>query len=75
MNVQNALYIIKGARDSAAHPSTEDLDAEYTRVALYHIVDVLDKINALKQKRGLKNIERNFLDLNYHNCYSMSRLR
>ena len=54
MNVQNALYIIKEARDSAAHPSTEDLDAEYTRVALYHIVDVLDKINALEAKKRVE---------------------
>ena len=54
MNVQNALYIIKEARDSAAHPSTEDLDAEYTRVALYHIVDVLDKVNAREEKKKVK---------------------
>ncbi|MCY3722584.1 MAG: DUF4268 domain-containing protein [Candidatus Poribacteria bacterium] len=58
MNVQNALYIIKEARDSAAHPSTEDLDAEYTRVALYHIVDVLDKINAPEAKKKVKEYRK-----------------
>ena len=60
MNVQNALYIIKEARDSAAHPSTEDLDTEYTRAALYHIVDVLDKINALEAKKKVEEYREKF---------------
>lgn len=50
MNVQSLLYIIAQARNKVSHPSTEDLDTEYTRVALYHIVDVLDKINAPEAK-------------------------
>ena len=61
MNVQNALYIIKEARDRTAHPSTEDLDAEYTRVALYHIADVLDKINALEAKKRVEEYRGNLL--------------
>ena len=51
MNVQSLLYIIKQARNRVSHPSIEDLDTEYTRVALYHIVDILDKINAPEEKR------------------------
>lgn len=51
MNVQSLLYIITQARNKASHPSTEDLDTEYTRVVLYHIVDVLGKINAPEVKR------------------------
>ena len=54
MNVQSLLYIIKQARNRASHPSTEDLDTEYTRVALYHIVDVLDKINAPEGKKKVE---------------------
>ena len=50
MNVQSLLYIITKARHKASHPSDEDLDTEYTRVVLYHIVEVLDKINALEAK-------------------------
>ena len=54
MNVQNVLYIITRARNRAAHPLTEDLDAEYTRVALYHVVDILDKINASEEKKRVE---------------------
>ena len=46
MNIQNLLYIIARARNEASHPDTEDLDAEYTSVVLYHIVEVLGEINA-----------------------------
>lgn len=54
MNVQSLLHIITQARNKAAHPSDEDLDTEYTRVALYHIVDVLDKINASEAKKKVE---------------------
>lgn len=54
MNVQSLLHIITQARNEVAHPSTEDLDTEYTRVALYHIVDVLDKINAPEAKEKVE---------------------
>ena len=46
MNIQNLLYIIARARNEASHPDTGDLDAEYTSVVLYHIVEVLGEINA-----------------------------
>ena len=46
MNIQNLLYIIARARNKVSHPDTEDLDAEYTSVVLYHIVEVLGEINA-----------------------------
>ena len=50
MNVQSLLYIITQARNKVSHPSDEDLDTEYTRVVLYHIVDVLGKVNAPEAK-------------------------
>ena len=43
-------YIITQARNKASHPSDEDLETEYVRVVLYHIVDVLGKINAPEAK-------------------------
>ena len=46
MNIQNLLYIIARARNEVSHPDTGDLDAEYTSVVLYHIVEVLSEINA-----------------------------
>ena len=56
MSVQSLLHIITPARNKAAHPDTEDLDAEYTRVVLYHIADVLDKINAPESKTSVEGL-------------------
>lgn len=55
LNVQSLLYIIKQARNKASHPSEADLDIEYVRVALYHIADVLDKINAHEAKSKVES--------------------
>lgn len=45
--VQSVLHIIRHARNQVSHPPLDkDLDTEYTRVVLYHIIEVLDKINA-----------------------------
>ena len=54
MNVQSLLYIITQARHKASHPSGEDLDTEYTRAVLYHIVDILGKINAPEAKLSVE---------------------
>ena len=54
MNVQSLLYIITQARNKASHPLDEDLDTEYTRVVLYHIMDVLGKINAPEAKANVE---------------------
>ena len=50
VSVQSPLYIITQARNKVSHPDTGDLEIEYTRVVLYHIVDVLGKINAPESK-------------------------
>ena len=54
MNVQSLLYIITQARNKVSHPSDEDLDTEYTRVVLYHIVDILGKINVPEAKARIE---------------------
>ena len=54
MNVRNLLYIITEARNKVSHPSTEDLDTEYVRVVLYHIADMLGKINAPESKTSVE---------------------
>ena len=56
MTVQNRLWLIKEARDKAAHPGQQDMDAEYVRTNLYQIVDVLDKINVPTQKQAVEKI-------------------
>ena len=43
----------KEARDKAAHPSPQDIDLEFTRTHLFHIADVLGKINAPEQKQDV----------------------
>ena len=50
VSVQSPLHIITQARNKVSHPDTGDLETEYTRVVLYHIVDVLGKINAPESK-------------------------
>lgn len=56
MTVQNLLYLITQARNHVMHPSTEDLDAEYTRVSLFHISDVLGRINAAEAKAEVEKL-------------------
>ena len=46
MNIQNLLYYIARARNEVSHPGTEDVDAKYTSVVLYHIIEVLGEIKA-----------------------------
>ena len=54
--VQSALWLIKEARDKAAHPSPQDIDIEFARTHLFHIADVLGKINAPEQKQVVETI-------------------
>ena len=63
MSVQSLLHIITPARNKAAHPDTEDLDAEYTRVVLYHIVEVLGKINAPEPKARVEGFRNKLLQI------------
>ena len=54
MNVQNHLYFIRRARNEALHPPTEDLETEYTRAVLFHIIEVLGKINATEARTSVE---------------------
>ena len=54
MNIQTSLQFIAQARNKVSHPGTKDLDAESVRTALYHIADVLGKINAPKAKASVE---------------------
>ena len=54
--IQNELWLITEARNQVAHPSTQDLDGEYTRTHLFHIADVLGRINAPEQKQAVEVI-------------------
>ena len=60
-NVQNIAWVIKDARDKAAHPSTEDLDSEFTRSRIYDITDVLGRINAPAQRQEVEEIRARLL--------------
>lgn len=56
MTVQNRLWLIKDARDKAAHPGQQDMDAEFVQNNLYQIADVLGKINVPTQKQAVEKI-------------------
>ncbi len=56
MTVQNRLWLIKDARDKAAHPGQRDMDTEFVRTNLYQIADVLGKINVPTQKQSVEKI-------------------
>jgi len=53
--IQSLLHIIRHARNQVSHPPLDkDLDTEYTRVVLYHIIEVLDKIDAPEAKASVE---------------------
>ncbi len=59
LTVQSTLWLIKTARDQIAHPGTQDIEAEYTRVHLYHIADLLGRINAPDEKQTVETVRDN----------------
>ena len=67
MNIQSLLYIIARARNKVSHPDTEDLDAEYTRVVLYHIVEVLGEINVPGPRAKVEGFRNKLLQLEESN--------
>ena len=54
--VQNELWLITEARNLIAHPGNQDLEEEYTRTHIFHIADVLGKINQPELKRQVEEI-------------------
>lgn len=59
LSVQSTLWLIKTARDQIAHPGSQDIEAEYTRVHLYHIADLLGRINAPEERQAVEAIRDN----------------
>lgn len=55
-SVLNQLWLITDARNKAAHPGTEDIDAEYVRTHLFLIGDVLERINAPEEKKAVEDL-------------------
>ena len=53
---QNELWLINDARNQVSHPGIQDLEDEYTRTHLFHIADVLGKINAPELKKTVEMI-------------------
>ena len=62
MTVQDKLRIIVQARNHVSHPETDDLDIEYTRVSLYHIAEVLSKINASEAKGKVEKLRDKYFE-------------
>ncbi len=60
-SVQSTTWLIKRARDQAAHPGLQDLDTEYTRAHLFHIADVLGLINQPSQRQAVEKIRDQLL--------------
>ena len=60
--VGNLLWVIVDVRNKVAHPGQQDLDAEYTRIRLYDIADVLGRINASDEKRAVEDIREQLLE-------------
>ena len=54
--VQSKLWLITDARNQVAHPGAQDLEDEYTRTHLYHISEVLGRINAPDLKQAVEDI-------------------
>ena len=54
--VGNELWLIVSARNQVAHPGQEDLDVDYALTHLFHIAEVLRRINSPDQKREVEAI-------------------
>ena len=54
--VGNELWLIMRARNQVAHPGQQDLDLDFTLTHLFHIAEVLGRINAPNRKREVEAI-------------------
>ncbi len=53
---QSMLWLIRNGRNSCEHRGTKDLDAEFVRINLFLIADVLGKINRSDKQREVEDI-------------------
>ena len=56
ISIQNELWMICEARNAVSHPATYDFGTDFTGAYLYHIGQVLERINAPEQKETVKGI-------------------
>ena len=56
ISIQNELWMIREARNAVSHPATHDFGTDFTGAYLYHIGQVLERINAPEQKETVKGI-------------------
>ena len=56
MTVRNMLWLIKDGRNSCEHRGRKDLDAEFTRMHLFLIAELLGKINKPNEKHEVAAI-------------------
>ena len=57
--IVSELWLIKDARNEVAHPGTQDLEDNFTKVHLFHISSILGSIRAPEQKQAVDNILSN----------------
>ena len=60
-DIRSAVGLITEARNKVSHPGTEDLDFNYALSRLHEISDMLEQINAPKQKREVESIRDKLL--------------
>ena len=54
-----SLWLIADGRNQTAHPGDSDLETEYVRTQLFHIADLLERINAPEQAGAVSKIRNN----------------
>ena len=57
--ITSTLRLIADARNQTAHPNESDLETEFVRTHLYHIADLLQRINALEEAGAVSSIRSN----------------
>ena len=57
--VTAVLWLIAEGRNQAAHPGSSDLETEYVRTQLYHISDLLRRINLPAEAEAVSEIRNN----------------
>ncbi len=63
-DVRSRIGLIGESRNLVVHTDTEDIDPEYTRTCLYHMVEVLEWIDAHKEKHKVVTIRDEFISNN-----------
>lgn len=57
--IRPSLWLIADGRNQTAHPGDSDLETEYVRTQLFHIADLLERINTPEQAGAVSKIRNN----------------